>query len=46
MRRDLDGLTFAVQEAGHLRMVEPGAEIGEPLDAFLAELSTLVAGGR
>ncbi len=46
VRRDLDGLTFAMRDGAQLRLVEPGTEPGEALDAFLASLASLVAGAR
>lgn len=46
VQRDLEGLTFAVRDGEQLRLVEPAAEPGEALDTFLAELASLVAGGR
>jgi len=46
VRRDLDGLTFAMRDNGQLRLMEAGHEGNEPLDAFLTELRSLVGGAR
>lgn len=44
VRRDLSGLTFATRDPnGQMTLMDPGAEPAEPLDAFVRDVTRLVA---